>query len=392
MTEPDQPPPVPLWPLALITLSGTSAMHMFVPALPDAATSLGTSAALVQMTIGIYILGLGLGQLVYGPLADSFGRRPLLLAGLLLFTASGLVAAVAPNVQVLVAARFAQALGGCVGLLLPRAIVRDTSSPGRAVKRLALMSLMTMAGPGLAPLVGGAVAASLGWRAVFVLLTGLGAFNLLLAWRLLPETGAPTGHISAASVWADYRHLLGSARFVGLALGGGCATTASYAFITAAPFIFVQQLHRPLTEVGVYLGLTVVGAFLGNALASQLAGRLPIERVMLHSHRVSVASAVLLLLSLPVLGTRVDVIVPLMFVHALGAGVCSPIVSVQVMGVLPRLIGSAAGLYGCMQMLVGAACAALVSLHADAALATAGVLVGVGLIGQCAFFMANRSR
>jgi DHA1 family bicyclomycin/chloramphenicol resistance-like MFS transporter len=374
--------------LALITLSGTSAMHMFVPALPAAAAELGTTAAFVQMTISVYILGLGLGQLAYGPLADSFGRRPLLLAGLVLFTLSGCVAAFAPSVEVLVAARFAQALGGCVGLLLPRAIVRDTSVAALAVKRLALMSLMTMAGPGLSPLIGGAITASLGWRAVFLLLTCLGAFNFFLVWRLLPETGTPTGRISAASVWADYRQLLGSRRFAGYALGGGCATTASFAFITAAPFIFVQQLHRPLPEVGLYLAIMVLGALIGNALASWLSGRVPIGRLMVRSHQFCLASAVLLLASILLVGPRVDMIVGLTFLHSLGAGVCSPVVSVQVMGIVPRLIGSAAGLYGCLQMVVGAVCAILVTLHPDAAFAAALVLVVAGLLGQAAFKLA----
>jgi multidrug resistance protein len=256
-----------LWPLALITLSGTSAMHMFVPALPVAAQDLTTSPALVQLTISVYILALGLGQLVFGPLSDSFGRRPLLLAGLLLFTLGGLAAALAPNVHVLLAARFAQALGGCVGMLLPRAIVRDTSGVDEAVRRLSLMGLMTLVGPGLAPLIGGTVAHGWGWRAVFGVLACLGAVNLLLAWRMLPETGSPTGRISVASVLADYRLLLGTRRFVGLAIGGGCASTTTYAFITAAPFIFVQQLHRPVPEVGLYLGLMILGAGLPGGRA-----------------------------------------------------------------------------------------------------------------------------
>ena len=389
MPESDRRAPIPLWPLALITLSGTSAMHMFVPALPVAARDLATTPALVQLTISVYILALGLGQLVYGPLADSFGRRPLLLGGLVLFTASGLVAALAPNVAVLVAARFAQALGGCVGILLPRAVVRDTSSAEVAVRRLSMMSLMTMLGPGLSPLLGGTLADGLGWRAVFAFLSGLGALNLLLAWRLVPETGSPSGHISVASVAADYKALLGSVRFVGLAIGGGAATTATYAFITAAPFIFVQQLHRPVPEVGFYLAIMIAGAFVGNGLAGQSAGRVPIERLMVGAHRLSVASALAFLLSVLTVGPRLGIIVPLMFLHALGAGICSPVVSVQVLGVMPRLIGSASGLFGCVQMLIGALCAALVTLHPDAALAASSVMLAAGLLGQLSFHIAR---
>ncbi len=381
---------MPLWPLALITLSGTSAMHMFVPALPVAAQDLTTSPALVQLTISVYILALGLGQLVFGPLSDSFGRRPLLLAGLLLFTLGGLAAALAPNVHVLLAARFAQALGGCVGMLLPRAIVRDTSGVDEAVRRLSLMGLMTLVGPGLAPLIGGTVAHGWGWRAVFGVLACLGAVNLLLAWRMLPETGSPTGRISVASVLADYRLLLGTRRFVGLAIGGGCASTTTYAFITAAPFIFVQQLHRPVPEVGLYLGLMILGAFIGNALASRLAGRIDSDRLMVGAHQISLVSALAFVGSVLVWGPQLWVIVVLVFLHALGAGLCTPIASVQAVSVVPRLIGSASGLFGCVQMLVGASCAALVTLHPDAALAAACVMLAFGLLGQACFWMARQ--
>ncbi|MFO1192291.1 MAG: multidrug effflux MFS transporter [Rhodoferax sp.] len=381
---------VPLWPLALITLSGTSAMHMFVPALPVAAQDLGSSAALVQLTISVYIFALGLGQLVVGPLSDSFGRRPLLLGGLLLFTAAGLAAAFAPNVHLLIVARFAQALGGCVGVLLPRAIVRDTDGAERAVRRLALMGLMTMIGPGLSPLLGGALAQTLGWRAVFAVLAGLGTLNLLLAWRLLPETGSPVGHISLASVRRDYRVLLGTSRFVAMAIGGACSSTATYAYITAAPFLFVQQLHRPPTDVGLYLGLMIVGAVVGNALAGRLAGRVPAERLMIGAHRLSALCALAFFLSTLLQGPQVGTIVALMFLHAMGAGMCGPVVSVQVLGIVPGLIGSASGLYGFVQMLIGALSAALVTLHPDAGLSASVVMLAFGILGQACFLHARR--
>src|SRR5206468_1930764 len=117
----------PLWLLVLITVSGTLAMHMFVPALPDAATSLGTTTGQMQMSVSIYIIGLAAGQLFYGPLSDALGRRPMLIAGLVLYTVGGAAAIFAPGLPTLLAARLVQALGGCAGLALGRAIVRDTT-------------------------------------------------------------------------------------------------------------------------------------------------------------------------------------------------------------------------------------------------------------------------
>ena len=128
MTPPSSTPRAPaLWGLALRTFSGTLAMHIFVPALPVAGADLHASSAAMQMTVSLYIFGLALGQLVYGPLSDRFGRRPVLLGALTLYTLAGLAAALAPGVNALIAARLFQALGGCAGLVLARAIVRDTA-------------------------------------------------------------------------------------------------------------------------------------------------------------------------------------------------------------------------------------------------------------------------
>ena len=382
----------PLWLLVLVTFSGTLAMHMFVPALTVAGRDLHVDAATIRMTISVYIFGLAVGQLVYGPLSDVFGRRPTLLAGLALYTAGGLVATLAPNVGVLIAARLVQAAGGCVGLLLGRAIVRDTAESNDAVRRLALMSLMTMIGPGLAPLVGGLLAGAFGWRAIFVVLTALGMLNFGVSWRLLPETGTPSGRISAASVARDYRALLGSPRFLGFAAGGGCATTSFYGFIAAAPFIFINELHRPLHEVGIYLGLLIVGVSIGNIIASRLIGRVTtIERLLVAGNLVSVAAAAVVLAAFLAFRPGVFAIEALMIVYCVGAGMCSPAVSTLSISVDPRLIGSAAGLYGFLQMTIGAACTTLAGLGHDPAVAACAVLMGASLLAQAAFRIALRT-
>ena len=382
----------PLWLLVLVTFSGTLAMHMFVPALTVAGHDLHVDAATIRMTISVYIFGLAVGQLVYGPLSDVFGRRPTLLAGLALYTVGGLVATLAPNVGVLIAARLVQAAGGCAGLLLGRAIVRDTAESNDAVRRLALMSLMTMIGPGLAPLVGGLLAGAFGWRAIFVVLTALGVLNFTVSWRLLPETGTPSGRISAASVARDYRALLGSPRFLGFAAGGGCATTSFYGFIAAAPFVFINELHRPLHEVGIYLGLLIVGVSIGNIIAGRLIGRVTtIERLLVAGNLVSVAAAAVVLAAFLAFRPGVFAIEALMIVYCVGAGMCSPAVSTLSISVDPRLIGSAAGLYGFLQMTIGAACTTLAGLGHDPAVAACAVLVGASLLAQAAFRIALRT-
>lgn len=384
-------PKPPLWLLVLITISGTMAMHMFVPALPDAARGLAASAGQMQMAISIYIIGLAVGQLFYGPLSDALGRRPLLMTGLALYAVGSIAAALAPGLRTLLVARLVQALGGCAGLALGRAIVRDTTDADSAVRQLALLNLMIMIGPGFAPVVGGAVSAAAGWRAIFVLLAATGAATLWLSWRLLPETSRPTGRVRGRALLDDYRELLTSPRFVGFALGGGSATTCVFAFLAAVPFIFTDQLHQPVKMVGIYAGLMVLGMAVGNALTSRLAHRVPSARLLRIGSTLSLLSAVVLLAI--VLDGKLTVLNTIggMLFFTCGCGMCSPAALAKAVSVNPRLVGSAAGLYGFTQMAVGAACTATAALGHDPGRSALSVMVVSTLLAQVAFTVALRS-
>jgi len=389
----DTPPPhVPLWLLALFTFSGTLAMHIFVPALAMAGRDLNAGNGAMQMTVSLYIIGLAVGQLIYGPLSDRYGRRRVLMAGLAIYTVAGLAAALAPQVYALIAARLFQALGGCAGLVLGRAMVRDTAAPSEAAKRLALMNLMVTVAPGIAPIVGGALAASLGWRAVLFVLCLLGVVNFVFAWRLLPETGVAVARITAATLLRHYRQLLASRVFLGYAIGGGCATTSMFAFVASAPFIFVDQLHRPADEVGLYLAVLVSGVWLGSVVTTRLISRVPLERLLVGGNALSAVAALVLLAMVSLGHVAVAPIVVLMFFYTLGAGVAGPTALTLAVSVNPYVIGSASGLYGSIQMAVGALCTALAGLGPSPALATALVLAGSGVIGQLSFWVASRGR
>jgi DHA1 family bicyclomycin/chloramphenicol resistance-like MFS transporter len=194
----------PLWLLTLITFSGTLAMHIFVPALPEAARDLGASVGAMQLTMSVYVFGLAVGQLAYGPLADRFGRRPVLIVGLLIYTTTGIWAFFASTVEMLIVVRLLQALGGCSGMVIGRAIVRDTSLPTESARRLAVMNLMVAVGPGVAPLLGGALSTGFGWRSIFVLLAGLGVVNLVFTLWLLRETRSDAAEAQASQLARNY--------------------------------------------------------------------------------------------------------------------------------------------------------------------------------------------
>ena len=392
LPEPSTPlKTAPLWLLALITFSGTLGMHIFVPALPYAARDLGASITEMQLTVSLYILGLAIGQLVYGPLSDRFGRRKTLMVGLVLYTVSGAAAALAPQAHALIAARLFQALGGCAGMVLGRAIVRDTSAADESARRLAVLGLIVSIGPGVAPIVGGALASALGWRWIFVLLCVLGIANLVCSWRLLPETGRAGSHTDASSLMRNYGRLLRSPAFLGYAIGGGCTTTSAYAFIATAPFIFVNELHRPAYEVGLYLGLLIVGGSLGVGIASRLIGRIPIQKLLMGASAIGMLSALVFLGAVVWGQLSVAWVMAPMFVYMFTSAMGGPASLTLAISVDTRVIGSASGLYGFTQMLIGALCTALAGLGRDPALSVAVILAITGVLGQIGFRVAMRS-
>jgi MFS transporter, DHA1 family, multidrug resistance protein len=381
---------VPLWLLGLFTFSGTLGMHIFVPALPTAAKDLHATPAALELTISLYILGLAVGQLIYGPASDRFGRRPALLVGLSIFTIAGVAALFAPDTHTLVLARFVQALGGCSGMVLARAIIRDTSQAHEAARRLALTNLLVTAGPAVAPLVGAALSSLWGWRTILIGLTALGVANFALAWRILPETRPNAVVVSASRYARDYVGLLRSRQFLGYAVGGACATTSLYAFVACAPFIFIDSLHVSSASVGLYLALLVSGMWLGSLLASRLIGRFSLVRFLVVANAVSVVAAAAFLALVVADRATLIGIVGTMFAFSVGVGAAAPAAPIQAISVNPRVTGTASGLYGSVQMAVGAALVALAGFGANPALASALVLLASGLVAQASFWIARK--
>jgi DHA1 family bicyclomycin/chloramphenicol resistance-like MFS transporter len=378
----------PLWLLVAITASGTLAMHILVPALPAVARDLAVSAGEVQLTITLYVAGLAAGQLVYGPLSDRFGRRPVLLGALVLYTAGGLAAWLAADLHTLVFARVLQALGGCGGLVLGRAIVRDLTSPAEAAAQLALLNLAVSAAPALAPIVGGYLAIWAGWRTIFALLALLGLATLSLSVVTVGETwrGGERGRMLRS-----YLLLLGSATFRRYAIGGACMTTAMYAFLSASPFIFTATLHRPAEEVGFYYLLIFSGVSLGSVIANRTAGRFPARPMLLVTSLVSTASATVFFAAAVSGNLTLALTLATIILFTVSAGAASPIALTGAIGVHPGAIGAAAGLYGFWQMSFGALCTLVVSIwHDDPAISAGAVLMISAIVAVAALSLATR--
>jgi MFS transporter, DHA1 family, multidrug resistance protein len=384
--------PAPFWLLVAVTASGTLAMHILVPVLPLVGASFAAGRGTIQLAITLYLFAIAGGQLLYGPLSDRFGRRPTLLAALFLYVAASAVAGTAAGIATLLTARVIQALGGCGGLVLGRAIVRDRAGPGEAASRMALLTMVQSLAPGVGPALGGFLGAWFGWRAIFAALVGFGLVTLGGVLLLLPETAASRGRAGSGRMLGSYLRLLGSRTFCGYMFGGAFTSTTFFAYLTASPFIFTQMLHRPATEIGLYYLTVMAGVPIGSFASSRLAARVRLDHLLHATSAVAVLGA-LIFLALAATGRlSVAAVLAPMILFAVGVGAASPVAITRAISTDPQMIGAASGLYGFTQMANGAVCTLAVGvIPANPALAAASVLVTGLLLGQGFFLLAARA-
>jgi DHA1 family bicyclomycin/chloramphenicol resistance-like MFS transporter len=283
-----------------------------------------------------------------------------------------------------------QSIGACSGLVLGRAIVRDSATPDRAAAQFAMLTLVMSAAPAIAPVLGGYATAWIGWRAAFALLAIIGGTTVAFAVLLLPETNALQASHGASSLVGSLR-LFRSRAFRGFVLGGACTTTSFYAFMAASPFILVDLLKQPTEHVGLYYLLLMAGVAGGSLLANRIAGRIGHGPALRVANGIAIAGAAcFMLVDLTGWVNVVTIILPVV-VFMIGAGMASPFALSGAVSVNPHAIGAASGLYGFTQMTYGALCTVAVEIWQPGSVFTVAViLLGSALLGQAALSLAVR--
>lgn len=368
--------------LGALSAFGPLAIDFYLPAFPAMASDFSTDVEHVQLSLAAYFIGLALGQLVYGPLADRYGRRWPLLVGVTLFTVASLGCALAPTLDWLIAARFVQALGGCAGIVVTRAVVRDSCEPVQAARVFSQLLLVIGLAPILAPLAGGLLMNALGWQSIFVSLTLFSAACGIAVALWLPETlptDAPRLHLNGTL--GRYMGLLRDREFMAFALCGGVAMAGMFAYIAGSPFVFIELYGVPAEHYGWLFGCNAAGFIVVsqiNARLLRLRGPGAWLRRFVWLYFFSAMALLLIALSQP--AALWPLLLPL-FLGIASLGSILPNATACAMARQGRQAGLASALMGSLQFSIAAGASALVAaLHDGTAVPMALVITACALL------------
>lgn len=359
MTAPDQHRAArapPIWLLAGLISLGPLSTDLYLPALPGIATAFGTDAAGVQWTLSGFLLVFAPCQLVYGPVADRFGRRPAMIWGLILFLAGTAACAAAPSLAGLVAARMVQAVGACAGPVVARAVVRDTVPPERAPAVFATMAGLMSLAPAIGPILGGVVTALTGWRANFLLLGIAAVILLLLVARRLAETAPSLDRkaLDPASLVQVYARLLADRWFLGHAAVATASYSGLFCFISGSSYVVQRGLGLGPEVYGVVFATAVAGYLAGSLIVRRISGRVSPRRMMQAGSLWCLAFGWSGPVALALLGPSLATVALPLILYMVGFAVAQPNAQAGAISPFPTLAGRASALLGCLQWSVAA--------------------------------------
>jgi MFS transporter, DHA1 family, multidrug resistance protein len=369
--------------LAMLTALGPLSMDMYLPSLPDIAHVLGAPVARTQLTISSYLIGFAVGQMIYGPLSDRYGRRPVLLAAVALYLASTLACAAAQSVDLLIVARLLQGISGSGAIVLARAIVRDVYSGVQAARELSLMGSISATAPIVAPMIGGVLQAGFGWRANFICMSVGGLIALLVAARLLPETLRPNNRASSLSFFSMVRGYGAVARHRGFLVYLGIITTTYaglFAWVSGASVVLQGVYGLSAVTFGFTFALGAAGYMLGAMLATRLVVRLGLDRTIGVGVVVIAAGGLSLALAVAT-GVPGLWLVAAMALYLAGVGLAMPQAMAGALTPFPDRAGTAASLMGLVQQAMAAIIAAVIGAYlVQSAWPVTGVVVAMGCL------------
>lgn len=378
--------------IAALSAFGPLAVDFYLPSFPAMATAFSTDVENIQHSLSSYFIGLAIGQIIYGSLSDRFGRRIPMLVGVGIFTLTSLACALATSLEWLIGLRFLQALGGCAGMVIGRAVTRDLCDPINSAKVFSQLMLIMGAAPMLAPLGGALLLERFGWESIFISLAIFSALCWVAVLVGLPETRDPNEPPAPLSgALRAYGTLLCDKPFMGYVFSGGMALAAKFAYISGSPFVFIQLFGLSPEQYGWLFGINAIGFVIGAQLNARLLNYQSPDYWLIRVvwlFIICTATPLVCLLLMP--GNFWPILLSLTL--ALSAlGLLTPNAMVGAMATHGRIAGSASALMGCLQFTLAALASALVAtLHDGTAVPMLGVIFGCALLSLAATEVTRR--
>jgi MFS transporter, DHA1 family, multidrug resistance protein len=381
--------------LIAMTGVGSLSLNILVPAIPSMVAKFATEPANVQLTVSLYLLGLAVAQLIFGPLSDRFGRRPVVLAGLALATVASTAAIFAANIASLISARVVQSLGASTGQTIGRAIIRDLYDREQAASMIGLVTSVVVLMPMAAPLIGGILDTLFGWESIFVFTTILSLTVFVWAVIALPETRkGSTAPGERGHFRADLAALASSPRFFGYALCAGLGSAPFFSFLGGAPHVVVSMLGRTSAEYGLWFFVPSVGFMAGNFAVSRLTARFGINALIWWGVVLTIVGCLInILVYVAIPGWDMATIFLPQIMIGFGNGLLLPTSVAGAVSIRPQVAGTASGMTGFIQMAIGAAAAQLgghIVAHASNALTMMLLMLAFGVATATAYLTLVR--
>lgn len=374
--------------LALLSAIAPLATDLYLSAFPAMTLELATTATGVQLSLTTFLVGAGLGQVIFGPLSDRVGRRGPLLIGLVIYLLSSVAAAVAPTVEVLVVARLVQGLSGAAGMVLSRAIIADLARGAAAARALSAMMLVSAIAPISAPFLGSVLVGVIGWRGLLGIVAALGAVSIVLVLIFVKESHTP--HANREAQTGEGR--LVSRRYLGYTLTYGFAFATMMAYISASPFVYQKMIGMSEIQYGLAFAVNAIAMAVTGAIGAKLVGRVAPATLTWVGLFMNLGAIIALVLVAVTGAPAYWLTIPLLFAVA-SLGLIVGNTTALALEAVPGRSGSASAWLGCLQFVLAGVVSALVGLGGEyTAIPLAATMLGASVVALLAFTVARRAR
>lgn len=353
--------------LGAIAALGPFSIDMYLPGFSAIAKDLNTDVASVGLTLTSYFIGISVGQLIYGPLVDRYGRKKPLLIGLAIYLVAALGCAFSPNINWLIALRLILALGGCVGMVASRAIIRDIFPVNETARVFSTLLLVMGIAPIIAPTIGGYVSSTLGWKYIFIILSAISAFLIFIVYRSLAETKEFDDSVSLKplEVAKNYLEVFTNSEFLVFSLAGSVTMAGMFTYITGSPFVLMEIYGFSETEFGWIFGLNAFGFIAGSQVNRAWLRKRSTENIS------NIVAVILFIIGLTAVVTNLagllqaPLLLSLLFLFLFFLGFLNPNTTALALEPFTKNAGVASALIGSLRMFSGAVASALISIFFD---------------------------